>query len=393
MIGLFDTETLRMICLSFVIALFLALSFASTEVNASDNGPLSDESNNTAENGRYKAPKDTLWVQVASSQDLAEARRVAQQIGPSARIFSTANGWFAVTATIMDAEVIDRYGLEKLVRDNGWPKDAFLAGGSKYVTEMGVVNNITPKPAFIATQTLGKTPILKKSWQSNGPVYELARTAELGDTLIIWGQPDAQGDCVINRSRSEVVKCSNLDAFAATIASSQSSTANENNGGSTLGNAAETSVNPNVLKAEIDEQWNDHMRKMFTGDFLVKNVGDLIKHNRTGAISLMSKGFDLQLDTENLSFNEGTVLVLAEHDPTDVYKPVREAELIGKKASEIMMIKSGWAGRDFSGPSVTVICQLSSDDLTSLDGKKTANFRAKLINLDSLEATFDCKPL
>jgi hypothetical protein len=146
-----------------------------------------------------------------------------------------------------------------------------------------------------------------------------------------------------------------------------------------------------AFQKQIERQWASHMDDMFSGQFVVENVGDLLQFNKAKAISMLSQGVTLQLATQNMSFQDGTVIVSHEHDPTDVLKPVRDMQLASMREMDRFLRQTQTVGRDYSGPSVNVVCRLSASALERLDGKSTARFDAKLQTLNGRSAVFDCK--
>jgi hypothetical protein len=146
-----------------------------------------------------------------------------------------------------------------------------------------------------------------------------------------------------------------------------------------------------ALQRQIEQQWASRMEDMFTGQYVIENVGDLLQYNKAKAISLLSQGVTLQLATQNMSFQDGTVIIAHEHDPTDVLKPVRDAARAQMDTLTAWMDTTSNVGRDYSGPSINVVCRLSASALEQLDGKTTARFDAKMQTLNGRSAVFDCK--
>jgi len=155
--------------------------------------------------------------------------------------------------------------------------------------------------------------------------------------------------------------------------------------------AQERQVELNALKTQIDVEWAAHMNNMFSGNYVIKNVGDLLQYNKTKAISLLSQGVTLQLATQNMTFQDGTIVITHEHDPTDIYRPVRQAELVGLSEFDIFRRQTQTIGVDYSGPSVNVVCRLSASALEKLDGQSAARFDAKMQSLNGRSAIFDCE--
>jgi hypothetical protein len=154
--------------------------------------------------------------------------------------------------------------------------------------------------------------------------------------------------------------------------------------------AERRAVEIQTLKTNIEQRWSSHMNKMFSGEYIIENVGDLLQYNRAKAISLLSDGVTLKLNTRNMSFQDGTVIIADEHDPTDIYRPVREAELASMREMDRFLRQTQTVGTDFSGPSVNVICRLDANALEQLDGKGSGTFRAKMQSLTGRSAVFDC---
>jgi hypothetical protein len=123
----------------------------------------------------------------------------------------------------------------------------------------------------------------------------------------------------------------------------------------------------------------------------IENVGDLIQYNKAKAIALLSKGVTLQLNTKNMSFQDGTVVITDEHDPTDIYRPVREAELASMREMDRFLRQTQTVGTDFSGPSIDVICRLDASALERLDGKTSVPLEAEMQALNARSAVFECK--
>ena len=146
-----------------------------------------------------------------------------------------------------------------------------------------------------------------------------------------------------------------------------------------------------ALRVRLEQQWNAHMNEQFSGRVVINNVGDLLAFNKPRAIGLLSQGVRVRLRTQNLTFQDGTVVISDEHDPTDVFRPVREAELAAQSELARFMTRTQQVGVDFSGPSIRVICKLGSNALSKLDGKSSAIFKATMKNLDTRSAVFDCK--
>ena len=92
-----------------------------------------------------------------------------------------------------------------------------------------------------------------------------------------------------------------------------------------------------------------------------------------------------------MSFQDGTVIITHEHDPTDVLKPVRDAARAQLTGWNAWFEQTQSVGRDYTGPSVNVICRIDAGALESLDGNITALFDAKMISLDGRSAIFDCE--
>lgn len=145
-----------------------------------------------------------------------------------------------------------------------------------------------------------------------------------------------------------------------------------------------------ALRELLTVQWTGHMNDQMSGDEVIANVGDLLVFNRSRAIALLSEGVRIRLRTENVNFQEGIVVVVDEHDPTDVYKAVREAELAGRSQMDQFMVRTQQVGVDFSGPSINIVCRLDSSALSDLDGRDQAIFSASLTNLDARSAVFEC---
>jgi hypothetical protein len=155
--------------------------------------------------------------------------------------------------------------------------------------------------------------------------------------------------------------------------------------------AQQRQVELNALRTQIDVQWAAHMNNMFSGNYVIENVGDLLQYNKAKAISLLSGGVTLQLLTGNMTFQDGTVVISHDHDPTDIYRPVREAELASMREMDRFLRQTQTVGTDFSGPSVNVVCRLSASALEQLDGQTVARFDAKMQSLNGRSAIFDCK--
>ena len=145
------------------------------------------------------------------------------------------------------------------------------------------------------------------------------------------------------------------------------------------------------MKRQIDQRWASHMNDMFSGKYVIENVGDLIQYNKAKAIALLSKGVTLQLNTKNMSFQDGTVVITDEHDPTDIYRPVREAELASMREMDRFLRQTQTVGTDFSGPSIDVICRLDASALERLDGKTSVPLEAEMQALNARSAVFECK--
>lgn len=145
-----------------------------------------------------------------------------------------------------------------------------------------------------------------------------------------------------------------------------------------------------AIQKQVEQQWASHMDDMFSGQQVIQNVGDLLQFNKARAISLLSQGVTLQLATENMSFQDGTVLISHEHDPTDVLKPVRDAARAEMGSWEQWFDTTANVGRDYSGPSITVVCRLDASALEQLDGKSSAIFSATMKTLNGRSAIFDC---
>lgn len=146
-----------------------------------------------------------------------------------------------------------------------------------------------------------------------------------------------------------------------------------------------------AIRQEIEQNWAAHMDDVFTGQYVIQNVGDLLQYNKARAISLLSQGVTLQLATANMNFQDGTVIISHEHDPTDVLKPVRDAARAEMGTWEQWFDTTASVGRDYSGPSINVTCRLDASALEQLDGKSTARFSATMQSLNGRSAIFDCE--
>lgn len=146
-----------------------------------------------------------------------------------------------------------------------------------------------------------------------------------------------------------------------------------------------------ALKDQIDEQWSVHMDQQLSGNAIIENIGDILVFNKARAIGFLSSGVRLRLRTDNLSFQDGAVIISDTHDPTDIYRPVREAEQAAMSELGRFLVQTQQVGVDFSGPSIRVICMLDSNSLGSLEGKSTVIFDATMTSLDTRSAVFDCE--
>jgi peptidoglycan hydrolase-like protein with peptidoglycan-binding domain len=162
---------------------------------------------------QFMTPIGTSWVQLASRQDIDEARSFAQSVGPDARIFRTSNGWFAITGTTLAEPEYDY--IAELVRQNGWPTDSMLTRGESFVEAVPVQAGMqTPQALFTHTRTLRETDLFSRSWTDSRPVYEFISKLSMGESVTVWGNSDDLGDCLASNHEGIFVKCVDLADFS-----------------------------------------------------------------------------------------------------------------------------------------------------------------------------------
>lgn len=166
----------------------------------------------------YRTPEGSLWVVVASRPTIEEARTFAQSIGQQARIFEAVNGWYAITATILHEQEFDF--LPNIIQSEGWPADSYLSPGDRFVSEVSLTSSAEPRaPAFTYTETLRATDLLSRWWSEDHPNYETVRRLPSGAPVVIWGEPDELGDCLVEGNAGVFVRCVDLAAFPGNAAS------------------------------------------------------------------------------------------------------------------------------------------------------------------------------
>jgi hypothetical protein len=163
------------------------------------------------------APPGTLWVQVASRSDLEEARAFARTVGSGARIFRASNGWFAITATLLN-EPEYAEGIAGLIAANGWPSDSILTRGDAFLEELPVNPGVPAAAAFTETSAGRDTRIFARSWRDGVPTYEIVGIAAAGEAITVFGTPDERGDCLVSPNEGIFVKCTDLAAFGPIVA-------------------------------------------------------------------------------------------------------------------------------------------------------------------------------
>lgn len=174
-----------------------------------DTASINNEPNTIA---NYEAPLGSQWVQVASRQNVTEAREVASGLGESARIFRTENGWYAITATVLQEP--EWISLDSIIRGQGWPTDSLLTRGSGFVEAIAVDPSVgVLAPFFTYTTTTRRTQLFARSFRDEVPDYTPVQTLEAGQDVVVWGQPDLHGDCLVSGNEGVIVKCADLVAF------------------------------------------------------------------------------------------------------------------------------------------------------------------------------------
>ncbi|MDU8927695.1 peptidoglycan DD-metalloendopeptidase family protein [Alisedimentitalea sp. MJ-SS2] len=166
------------------------------------------------QSGRYSAPSGTMWVQVASRNNVEEAIAVARQTGQGARIFKSANGWYAITAALLSEPAYEHGGFAQLVTSQGWPHDSLLTRGKKYVEEITLDQGGATAAAFTRTKVIRQTWIQVRTWRNNAPAYDKVRLAKAGEDIIVYGKPDNIGDCLVDSHEGVFAKCADLAAFS-----------------------------------------------------------------------------------------------------------------------------------------------------------------------------------
>ncbi|MCE8517129.1 peptidoglycan-binding protein [Ruegeria pomeroyi] len=182
----------------------LARDFASGRISAAS----------AKANGGFTAPLDTSWVQLASRKSLSEAREFAYTMGEGARIFRTENGWHAITGAILSGPEFD--GLTGIVQANGWPADSLLTRGTGFVEELSLrEGQPPPPPAFTYAKTQRPTELLSRYWRDSSAVYESIEKLPTGSEVVVWGQADQLGDCLVSNHEGIFVKCIDLGTSVA----------------------------------------------------------------------------------------------------------------------------------------------------------------------------------
>lgn len=72
----------------------------------------------------------------------------------------------------------------------------------------------SPLPGSRRTTTTKDTWVLDRAWRNNEPVYDQVRLAPAGESILVLGNPDAQGDCLVDSREGKLIKCSDLAVFA-----------------------------------------------------------------------------------------------------------------------------------------------------------------------------------
>ncbi len=141
---------------------------------------------------------------------------------------------------------------------------------------------------------------------------------------------------------------------------------------------------------QLDAAFAGQMETVLKGKAPIGSVADLIRYDRVAFIREMAKGRQLVLSTQGLNFSDGSLTLSHLSRSTDVYAPIRQA-LRNKPGWEGWLNNTKTPGPPIDVIEVRVVCRLDISELAALEGKQTVVLNAKLLNLGTNLAEFECE--
>lgn len=87
--------------------------------------------------GSFESPDGYVWVQIASRENLEEARAVASAFDSgdpgSINLFRSENGWYAITGPLVPIANVD-----SVIEAKGYPADSLSTRGSRYIERIAL---------------------------------------------------------------------------------------------------------------------------------------------------------------------------------------------------------------------------------------------------------------
>lgn len=165
--------------------------------------------------GSYESPWDYMeWVQVASRQNIDEAREIARQfisMFPKTQIFKASNGWYTVVVEYIDDHFDNKKRLAELIGSGQVPRDAILTSGSNFIGRFAAnANSSLPVPEFVYATVVRDTRIGGET-QADGSRYVGQEVTRAGTEVAVSGR--FNDDCNLSRHGLAIVPCSDLSGI------------------------------------------------------------------------------------------------------------------------------------------------------------------------------------